>query len=237
MEKHDVALQKHDVPVREKHDVSVLEKPVPLFENPHAKMLQDAIIPFQPKSSDIDDLRAQRLISRTISDGITREDLIMVAQTTTDYRQKSTAQYLSKHFDDVVRLSSGKSKNIESEDLSMYKDLLAQRSLRPNELAVRTWEKIHYDSEIRKNTPGAGYGTIAGTLAGIATNVAAIQLLSLRFTPLTVIGSAVNLMAWSTAGRAIGNNIEGRREQIQLHFIDEAAPAMQRLLFERKARS
>lgn len=206
-----------------------------VFESSREKMLLDAVPEFRPIASDLDDLRSHRSVSRKLSsEGVTHDDLSMVAQTTTDHRRRETAKYLSRHFEDISHLSSGENRNIEFQDLSLYKNLLVQRSLRPNEVNVRGWERLHYESEMQKPTEASSNGQLLGTMAGVAGYVAAFQFLPLKFTPLTFVTSAIGIAVCSTAGNLIGQAIEGRREKVALHFVDEAAPAMRRLMLDQK---
>ncbi len=207
----------------------------PVFESSREKVLLDAVPVFRPIASDLDDLQVHRSVSRKLSsEGITHDDLSMIAQTTTDPRRRETAKYLSRHFDDISDLSSGENRNIDSADLSLYKNLLVQRSLRPDEVNVGGWERLHYESEMRKPTEASSNGQLIGTMAGVAGYVAAFQLLPLKFTPLTFVASVIGVAVCSTTGNLIGQAIEGRREKIALHFVDEAAPAMCRLMLDQK---
>ena len=202
-----------------------------LFESNTEKMLLDAVPEFRPTASDLDDLRSHRSIGRKlVDDGITKEDLSVVAQTTTDHRRKETANYLSRHFEDVANLTSGESRNIDSEDYALYKDMLVQRSLRPYEVNIRGWERLHYAREMQKQTPASSTGHLVVTITGITGSIAAFQLLNVKFTPLTVAASVLGVAVSQTGGTLIGQAIEGRREKIALHFVDEAAPAMRRLM-------
>ncbi|HIA52108.1 MAG TPA: hypothetical protein EYN91_08500 [Candidatus Melainabacteria bacterium] len=195
---------------------------------------------FKPTSKAVERFENEQYIGY----GLTKEQVDRITQKIKDPEQKQFGEFLSKHFDDVCKLSTtGDAKHVTHDDLKLYAEMLKQNEKKPN--STSAIEEAHYEHEMNKASLLPTVGKLGGLYAGhkafgvamytppVARGVIDIALMNpsrAAATTALVCASAYvgSFMAGNSAGHAIYRGMHNG--EVRKHFVDEAAPAMKRLL-------
>lgn len=206
-----------------------------LFSQPHVGQNEGARQPvevgYRPSADDIDYF----IKNEFKGDGLTRNDLTRISEHSKlngAARKGKIADYLNNHYADVSVLSDeDKGGRISRSDLELYRDLLkySQVSLNRQQSDLPGWKYLHKEHEIKQN---ASFRDLGGDLAAVTGAWAMTPLIAPKTTLVRAAIYGAAAVASYFAGREGGDWLHRRldREKIRRHFIDEAAPAMKRLL-------
>lgn len=200
---------------------------------------------FKPTSADVEKFVSSEF---GFSDW-KREDFLdaaRIANTHGAERKRQTAEYFADHIDDIRALSQSGTLGVSKSDLNLYSKLL-----RVNESNTGTsgevsdsLKKEHNEHEYNQSIlPSIGSGVAAfGSLKGlkVLAHIPEVNTYGMALkasNPRTYMASLVAVVGttWLSAyhgGRMVGDvaNRFVNNEGVNKHFIDEAAPAMKRLL-------
>ena len=201
---------------------------------------------FKPVAANIDKF----LDNEWIGSGLRKEDLSKITQSalrTGDTERSQVAKFLNDHFDDVRSLSATGGDRISRDDLTLYSQMLKQSE--KNVAAGKfTWsgqQDVHDQHENQAGTLLPTAGMIGGVYGGHKLLNATL------YNPVVgwkMLGAAIenprNYLIATTAARVatyiggayVGSKAGGMIDRgmqdssVRRHFVDEAEPAMKRLM-------
>ncbi|MCC7531497.1 MAG: hypothetical protein IT342_23545 [Candidatus Melainabacteria bacterium] len=198
--------------------------------------------PFRPVGANIEKF----LDNESIWSGLRKDDLnkiIKSAVMSKDTERSQVATFLRDHFDDICSLSAKGGDRISRDDLTLYLQMLKQseKNVAAGKFSWQGQKDIHYQHENQAGMLLPTVGVIGGLYTGNKVFSAAgpvVALTSLMFgNPRTaVIGTAATFIATHVGGMYLGSKAGGRIDRgmqdsgVRRHFVDEAEPAMKRLL-------
>jgi hypothetical protein len=229
----------------------------PLFESvfPNPFPFQQSLPPettkltFKPTSADVENFVSSELI---FSDW-KREDFLDAARTANSHgaqRKGQTAEYFAEHIDDISALSQSGVFGISRSDLNLYSKLIKAHESSAGGMTGEISEtidglkKVHEEHELKQSIlPQIGTGVaLYGSLQGLKalTHVPEINTYGMALkasNPRTYMASLVAVAGATWLGAYYGGRKAGdvvnqfvNSEGVNKHFVDEAAPAMKRLL-------
>ena len=201
---------------------------------------------FKPSPANIDKF----LANESIGSGLRKEDLskiIKSADTKGDVERSKVATFLNEHFDDVRSLSANGGDRISRDDLTLYSQMLKQseKSVAAGKFNWSGLQDVHDQHENQAGTLLPAVGLIAGLYGGNKVFKAAmynpVSLVASIETAFTnpraylITNTAVRAATW-IGGMYLGSKVGGMIDRgmqdgsVRRHFVDEAEPAMKRLL-------
>ncbi len=197
---------------------------------------------FRPVAANIEKF----LENESIWSGLRKDDLstiIKSAVKSKDTERSQVATFLRDHFDDICSLSANGGDRISRDDLSLYSQMLKQseRNVAAGKFRWQGQQDIHNQHENQAGILLPTVGLIGGLYTGNKVFSAAgpvVALTSLRFgnPSAAMIGTAATFIATHVGGMYLGSKAGGIIDRgmqdsgVRRHFVDQAEPAMKRLL-------
>jgi hypothetical protein len=224
---------------------SVFSEPPPFTKA--VTQTEDGSRPFKPTSSDVVDFLKDHSLFGPLDS--TKLDAISTkAREDGNVRKQLFSEYLDAHINDVSSLSNDGVSVITRGDMRLYEKFLRNNELSPDPSNPNPedWEKLHYEYEINNSAL-----PLLGMKVGLAGGFYGAEKLMTHPTYLDELGKlktrnpraalfmfagtkVAAMLGAALVGLKIGEkvNVVANSDGIKRHFVDEAAPAMKRLLQE-----
>jgi hypothetical protein len=202
--------------------------------------------PFKPVAANIDKF----LDNESIGSGLKKDDLSKIIKSAIgsgDTERSQVAKFLNDHFDDICSLSANGGDRISRNDLTLYSQMLKQseKNVAAGRFAWSGQQDVHDQHENKAGTLLPVAGMVGGVYGGhkllnaIQYNPAVVMKsldialtnprnYLIATTAARVTGLVVGAYLGSKAGGMIDRGMQD--SGVRRHFVDEAEPAMKRLL-------
>lgn len=199
---------------------------------------------FRPVAANIEKF----LGNESIGSGLRKDDLskiIKSAAKSGDTERSQVATFLRDHFDDIGSLSANGGDRISRDDLTLYSQLLKQceKNVAAGKFSWQGEQDVHYQHENQGGALLPAVGMIGGLYVGnkvlsVAGPVVALTFLrpALANPRTALIGTAAAYVGTYVGSMFLGSKAGGMIDRgmqdntVRRHFVDEAEPAMKRLL-------
>jgi hypothetical protein len=200
--------------------------------------------PVTPSYADVDKFLADVSISWSLSKS-DLDKIIQDAWKPSDSNKSSVATFLRDNFDDICHLSANGGDKLSYQDLTLYSEILkhSKKNIAEGKPPESGLHDVYSSHENKEGGLLPGIGLIGGVYAGdkvFKTALAATlpaTLRALKSNPrtgfLALVGTQVaSWLGGGYAGATVGGIVDRAIQDgpVQRHYIDEAAPAMKRLM-------